>query len=287
MLHYGTGKQGRKPLVFIPSLINPPHVLDLSESQSLLRHFAARGHDSWLVDWGAPLPEDSDLDLAGHVEHRLLPLLRTLPEPPVLVGYCLGGTLAIAAASRIPVAGLVAIAAPWDFGAFPDDTREQIASLWANAKPVCERLGYVPMEVLQAGFWAIDPARTVRKYAAFAEMEAGSDAEKAFLVLEDWANAGPPLTLAAGMDLFDGFYAGNAAARGEWRVGGDPVSIDRLDCPSLSIASQTDRIVPAASAPRLREIRTLGLGHVGMIVGRSAPETLWVPLEQWVTEQGG
>lgn len=34
-----------------------------------------------------------------------MPLLATLDAPPVLVGYCLGGTLALAAACACPVAG--------------------------------------------------------------------------------------------------------------------------------------------------------------------------------------
>jgi polyhydroxyalkanoate synthase len=31
----------------------------------------------------------------------------------------------------------------------------------------------------------------------------------------------------------------------------------------------------------------LRLGHVGMIVGRSAPDSLWKPLSEWLTAQGG
>src|SRR3546814_8726104 len=73
------------------------------------------------------------------------------------------------------VSGLVMIAAPWNFAAFPQQSREKIIGLWEKAKPVCERLGYVPMEVLQSGFWALDPARTIRKYAAFADLPEKSD----------------------------------------------------------------------------------------------------------------
>src|SRR3546814_3113088 len=99
------------------------------------------------------------------------------------------------------VSGLVMIAAPWNFAAFPQQSREKIIGLWEKAKPVCERLGYVPMEVLQSGFWALDPARTIRKYAAFADLPEKSDEAQGFVRLEDWANEGAPLTYAAGCDL--------------------------------------------------------------------------------------
>jgi polyhydroxyalkanoate synthase len=297
LLHYGT-ENGRKmhnsqsltartPVVFIPSLINPPTVLDLSEQQSMLRYLASLGHDPWLIDWGAPGAEENALDLTGHVERKLAPLIQTIGRPVILAGYCLGGTLALGLATIAPVAAVAAIASPWNFDGFPTDAREEVARLWKGAKPVCARLGYVPMEVLQSGFWSLDPARTIRKYAAFGDMKHGSHAEQAFLALEDWANEGPPLTYTAGEQLFEHLYAGNATGLDQWSIGGRHVSIRDLSCPTLSIASLTDRIVPATSAPALDENWTLGLGHVGMIVSGRAREALWNPLSGWLSKHGG
>jgi len=191
------------------------------------------------------------------------------------------------AAALMKVQGLAAIAAPWQFDGFPTADRELIASLWREAKPTCERLGYVPMEVLQSGFWALDPARTIQKYAAFASMEAGSEAEHAFLAVEDWANGGAPLSFAAGQDLFENFYAANLPGLLEWRIDGTQVDPDRLSCPTLSIRSSTDRIVPASAAPALSGGFTLELGHVGMIVGGRAKSLLWDPLSEWLSTHGG
>jgi polyhydroxyalkanoate synthase len=286
LLRYGTEKGGF-PVVFIPSLINPPHVLDLSERRSLLRHMAAAGHDAYLVDWGTPGAHDAALALDGHVTERLLPLLATLPTPPILVGYCLGGSLALGAAAVMSPAAVATIAAPWRFDRFQQADRDLIAKLWRDARPICERLGYVPMEVLQSGFWAMDPARTIRKFAAFADMEPGSDAERAFLAVEDWANEGAPLTFAAGCDLFERFYAGNAPGEGAWKVGDRSVNPADLDCPTLSIVSTTDRIVPAAAGPALADERRLTLGHVGMVVSARARDMLWEPLSLWLSSQGG
>lgn len=274
-------------MVFIPSLINPPQVLDLSEKRSMLRHMSAAGHDVYLVDWGHPTGGDAMLGLDGHVTERLLPMLAALPQQPILVGYCLGGSLALAAAAVSGARAVATIAAPWRFNGFPDADLTLIASLWNSAKPVAERLGYVPMEVLQSGFWAMDPKRTIGKYAAFATMEPGSEQERAFLAVEDWANAGPPLSFAAGRDLFEKFYGANITGRLEWKVSGRLVDPAALPCPTLSISSATDRIVPAQAAPDLAEGFTLNLGHVGMIVGGSAPALLWDPLSQWLSTHGG
>src|SRR3546814_7796089 len=59
---------------------------------------------------------------------------------------------------------------------------------------------------------------------------------------------------------------------------GRAIDSRRLACPTLSIRSAADRIVPAAAAPEMAENATLNLGHVGMIVGGRARTMLWEPL---------
>ncbi len=291
MLRAGTDdastNDDRAPVVFIPSLINPPRVLDISADRSMVRHMAAAGHDAFLIDWGTPTAADHGLDLTGHVTDRLLPLLATLSRPPILVGYCLGGTLALGAAKAAGVQAIATIAAPWQFSGFPQADQQQVASLWRGAKPMCQRLGYAPMEVLQSGFWSLDPDRTIRKYAAFADMADGSAQQHAFMAIEDWANEGPPLTFAAARQLFEDFYTGNDTGEGRWQIAGAAVDLAALSCPNFSICSSTDRIVPAAAAPPLADTRTLATGHVGMIVGSNARANVWNPLSDWLSRVGG
>ena len=273
----GSGRQ----VIFVPSLINPPAILDLAPQNSLLRWCSEQGLHPYLLDWGAPSPADRALDVTAHVERILLPLIARFDEPPLLVGYCLGGTLALGAAAVGGVAGVALIAAPWHFSGFGGG-RDAIGELWQAAKPACEAMGLVPMEVLQTGFWRLDPARTVSKYEAFGRMEPGSPGWNGFIALEDWANAGAPLPYAAGRQLFEDFVTGDLTGSGGWTVGGSIVSPAALDCPAIEFVSLNDRIVPAASAADLPDRHDLGAGHVGMIVGRGARAQLWEPLAHWL-----
>lgn len=277
------GGAGR-PVVFVPSLINPPSVLDLSERNSLLRWLAGKGVRPLLLDWGSPGGDDRELDVAGHVEQLLLPLLVELGERVTLVGYCLGGTMALAAAARHPLVALGLIATPWQFSGFPEEARADMAALWERAAPAAEAMGVLPMEVLQSSFWRLDPERTIAKFEAFARMEPGSDAARGFVALEDWANDGAPLTLAAGRELLRDFFRNDVPGRGRWSVGGAPVHPADLNLPVLEIISSTDRIVPAATAAGIGESRMLALGHVGMIVGSRAREVSWEPLARWLSQ---
>ena len=272
------------PVVFVPSLINPPTILDLSMERSLLRWLAKRGPRVLLVDWGWPGKDRNRWHIADHIETTLLPLLDSLGEPADLVGYCLGGTMAAAAAQLRPVRSLVTIAAPWHFSGYAEDARARIDRLWNEVGcEAAKRLGALPMEVLQSAFWSLDPARTVAKFEAFSEMAAESGEARAFVILEDWANDGPPIPGACAEDLFLEFFKGDSPGRGQWSVCGRPMSDTGLDVPVLNIVSTTDRIVPAASAMRSGERLELAQGHVGMVVGSKAQAVLWQPLADWLS----
>ena len=263
--HGGAGA----PLVLIPSLINPPDILDLDEETSLADVMVASGRHVLLLDWGAA-SQRGGLGVAGHVEALLVPLLHELREPAALVGYCLGGTMAIAAANLVPTERLVTLAAPWHFGRYPEDARRSLEQLWEQSEGPAERLGALPMEVLQAGFWALDPERTVAKFAEFADLELGGDKARRFVTLEDWANEGEPLPLPAARELFEGLFRDDLTGKGLWSVGSQIVA-EQPPVPTLHLLAGDDRIVPAATAPA-GDQRIVAAGHVGMVIGRARAE---------------
>jgi polyhydroxyalkanoate synthase len=270
-------------VLFVPSLINPPDVLDIDAERSLLRWLAAGGLRPLLLDWGTPAADEHDLSVAGHVETMLLPLIDAVGAPVALAGYCLGGTMALAAAALRPVTALALIATPWRFREYPDSTKQALDDLWQVAEPATDALGLLPMEILQAAFWRLDPGRTIAKYEAHGVRDPDDPRSRAFVRLEDWANDGPPLTRGAARELFLDLFRADLPGQGQWRVGGTAIDPARLDMPMLEIASTTDHIVPAATTPGVGERIDLALGHVGMIVGGRAKQSLWEPLGQWLS----
>jgi polyhydroxyalkanoate synthase len=264
--HGGSGP----PVLLVPSLINPPRILDLDEQVSLTSAIAQMGRRSLLLDWGKA-EERCRLSVAGHVEELLLPLLRSIGEPIALIGYCLGGTMAIAAANLIPVERLVTIAAPWNFAAYPEPSKQALADMWRHSERAAEQLGALPMEVLQAAFWSLDPERTVRKFAEFGRLARASAEARRFVELEEWANEGEPLPYPAAKELIEDLFARDLPGSGSWRLEGKCVT-DQLVGPSLHLTAEHDRISPAATAPAGEKV-AIASGHVGMIVG-SARERL-------------
>jgi polyhydroxyalkanoate synthase len=258
------------PALLIPSLINPPNILDLDAQVSLANAVARMGRKALLLDWG-PAAGRSELDVAGHVEHLLLPLLRSISEPAALVGYCLGGTMAIAAANLAPSERVVTLASPWNFALYPDQSRAALQDMWRHSQGASRDLGALPMEVLQAAFWSLDPERTVRKFAEFGRLEPGSPQARRFIVLEDWANEGEALPYPAAKELIEDLFGRDLSGSGAWVVGGKAVT-DALSVPLLNVLAGQDRIAPPATAAHGKSV-SISSGHVGMIVG-SARERL-------------
>ncbi|MEZ5708910.1 MAG: alpha/beta fold hydrolase [Blastomonas sp.] len=267
--------------MFIPSPINAPVVLDMDAGGSLLDWLDARGHAPLLLDWGRTTPSQRDENIDEYVTRYAVPLLQSCQEPVHLVGYCLGGVIAMAAACLTQVKSLTLIASPWNFSAYSAQRRAELAELWEGSKTICAHMGVVPMELVQQGFWSLSRSRLVQKYLDLADMDMDSDAFRKFVAIEDWANGGEPLPYAMGKQLFEQFYALDRPGRNEWRIGDTLISPDTLACPAYEIASSTDEIVPLACSPALKSREVLTQGHVGMVVGNSAPQRLWQSLDSW------
>ncbi len=177
-----------------------------------------------------------------------------LNEPPALVGYCLGGTMTIAAANLAPVERVATIAAPWRFSDYPEDSRKSLLDLWMHARQAAAALKVLPMEVLQAAFWSLDPSRTVSKFAHLSSLDPAGPQARRFIVLEDWANEGEPLPLPAARELIEDFFGADLPGTGGWKVGGKTMT-DAVPIPMLHCTAAHDRITPAQSAPSWRGAR--------------------------------
>jgi polyhydroxyalkanoate synthase subunit PhaC len=258
--HGGAGP----PAVLVPSLINPPRILDLDEEVSLTGAIARMGRRVMLLDWGKA-SERSELSVAGHVEELLLPLLRSIGEPVALIGYCLGGTMAIGAANAIPVERLVTIAAPWHFARYPEGSTRALRDMWLHSQAAASSLGALPMEVLQAAFWSLDPHRTVRKFADFAQLDPSSAEARRFVELEEWANEGESLPYPAAKELVESIFGEDLPGSGRWSIAGRCVC-DALATPALHLTAERDVIAPPQTAAS-GEVLAIESGHVGMIVG--------------------
>ena len=284
-------------LLVVPSLVNRYYILDLEPESSFLADMAARGYSPFVVDWDAPGPEEQAFDLTRYIAGRLegaLDAVKRQPGGPIIViGYCMGGNLALALALRrqADVAALACLATPWDFHADNEAQARLIGAIGRNMDPLFQALGEMPIDVLQSFFAGLDPISILAKFRRFAGME-GDQARK-FVALEDWLNDGVGLAAAVARECLTQWYGENSPARGKWLIAGEPVLPEKLRLPALAMVPNTDRIVPPKSAldlaQRLPQCESLtpAAGHIGMMVGGSARAKVWDPLDAWIRRVAG
>lgn len=283
------------PVLVIPSLINRAYILDLTRRRSLMRYLAEKGLAPFLVDWGAPGPAERAFTLtdyiAGRLESALDAVVRLTGRPPAVLGYCMGGLLALALACRRPesVARLALLATPWDFVVGRESHAVMMRALADPLGRLIDAFGEVPIDLLQAMFASLDPGLAGRKFTTFARLKPQSALARDFVAMEDWANDGVPLAAAVARECLFGWYGDNHPAEGRWRIAGTPILPEQAALPTLVLVPARDRIVPPASAlplacriPGARLMELKG-GHVGMLTGPRAKTEVYGPLTRWLS----
>ena len=289
---YG-GPADAAPVLFVPSLINRAYILDLSADRSLLRT-TANDMCTYLLDWGEPGDAEKQFTIEDYVDGVLIPALEEVKartgQTPRLVGYCMGGTLSVAPAVLRPdlISKLALLATPWDFHVDSEPSRMMMAAFRPMLESILAANGCAPVDLLQALFASLDPTLVGRKFRGFAALESNSDAAHRFIELEDWANDGIPLAAPVARECLFDWYDANVTANGTWRINDTVIDPVRITMPALAILPTRDRIVPpesalrlAAAIPKAEQIK-VGLGHIGMVVGKDAREKVHAPLIAWL-----
>lgn len=299
LLDYGAipRPRGGRPVLVVPSLVNRGYVLDLSERRSLLRFLAHQGLRPLLVDWGTPDAVEKrfgfDDVIKGRLSRALDRAVQLARGPVPVVGYCMGGNIALALTILRPnaVKALALLATPWDFHAGQPESIKLLVAPNGPLPTMIRQLGEMPVDLLQGFFVALDPLLALRKFRHFAELPADAPERLDFVALEDWLNDGVPLAGPVALTCFMQWYGANAPMTRQWRVGGQAIDPARVACPTLVVVPDRDRIVLPEAARALAglvpgaEVLEPAAGHIGMVVGSKAEGALWRPLAGWLQRQ--
>ena len=287
------------PVLIVPSLINRSYILDFTPRTSVIRGLSRRQVSPFMVDWGEPGEEESQFTISDYIVQRLVPALEAVSRLTggkiAVLGYCMGGMLALALALRqsAQISGLVLLATPWDFHQGFEVQRVLLEPLFEPLAKIIQAQGLLPVDILQTLFASFDPQLTSRKFAQFKEMPRRSGAAKEFVLVEDWVNDGVPLVQNVALECLENWYLKNTPAQGHWVVDGVAVCPEKLLCPSLVIVPKKDRIVTPASALALAQclpqtdLRQVDGGHVGMLLSRQVGSSVHAPIAHAIKKWAG
>jgi polyhydroxyalkanoate synthase subunit PhaC len=286
----------RLPVLVVTSLVNQPYILDLVPGQSMVEFLLKQGFDVYLIEWGRPRREHSHLTLEDHVQ-RLLPecvdaVLRDSGERELsMIGYCVGGLLAVLYAAlhpQAPLKNLVCMAAPVN--------GDGLTSLKAwmgkgfDEESLIEQYGNVPADWVQNTLRALRPFGKVAGAAALLNQIDRDDAVRSNLRMGKWESDNIPFPGGVFRQMVNDFLRGNKLVKGTWTLGGQRVRLADVKVPLLHLLAQDDHITPyAASCDLIKlagskdktELIVKG-GHVGLVAGRGAETRMWPALDAWL-----
>lgn len=296
------------PLVIVPPLGVTSDVFDLLPDRSLVRYMAARGFDVYLIDWGRPQREHAHLGLADYADHFFSTALARIRrhagcEDVSLMGWCMGGLLCLLhqGMEQDPhIRNIVTVASPIDMrgaGLLGDVGKAINGPAQLLRRYTALRLDMLDPERLHAppfmttlAFKMTDPVRSVTTYWDLVTHLWDRQFVESYSTTSDYLNR--MLLYPGGVirDMTVKIAVDNKLAAGRIEVGDRVAELDRITCPMLVFAGETDKLVSPEIARKLidvvasddKEFRVAPGGHMGVILGGKAQKIVWAQSADWL-----
>ena len=292
------------PLLLVFALINRPEIFDLRPGSSLVEYLIEEGFDVFLVDWGYPDEEDSEMGLDEYVCDELEWAVREAvrasgAEEVSLMGWCIGATLCAMycgldrGGARPPVRNLALLT-------MPIDGRGSTYAKWVgdesfDVEGVSELWGSVPGGAIDFANKMMKPVTNFwTTYRRLWEgVQEGTAKREAYQTMAKWVADNPPFAGRAWRQWIRLMYRDGGLLRGTVRLRDRSVDLGRIDQSVLVITAGADHIAPRpGTMPFFELISSKDVehfdrpgGHIGLVAGSAARKELWPGIAEWLAER--
>lgn len=286
------------PVLLVFALINRPDIFDLRPGSSFVEFLLEEGFDVFLLDWGYPGDEDSEIGLDDYVcdwlPWGIRETLRAAGERELsLVGWCIGGVLCAmhaAHADQPHVRNLVLLTTPID-------TDGSLYAHWVrrdsfDVDALTEALPSIPGAGIDWANKLMKPVTnlwtTYRKL--WDDVQAGRARRDAYQAMAKWVADNPPFPARAFREWVTWMYKRNDLVAGRVHLRGRRIDLGRIDESLLVVTAGADHIAPRAgtlplldlvSSPDVTHLDRPG-GHIGLMAGSKARDEIWPEIGDWL-----
>jgi polyhydroxyalkanoate synthase len=288
------------PLLLVFALMNRPYILDLRPGHSFVEFMVSRGYDVFLLDWGAPGPEDKNLkfdDYAMEYMPRAIRKLKAITgsEEFSMLGWCIGAILTTIYAALRPDDGLrnlMLLTAPLDFS----NKQGLTFARWTDEKyfdveKVLAAFGNMPGEMIDYGAKALKPVENyVVNFMKLWDNLDNPQVVESWHAMNTWVTDNIPLAGGAFRQLIVDLYRNDRLMKGELMIRGQRVDLSRLRANLLTVIAEGDHITPPCQSEdmltkvgsRDKELFRVSGGHIGIMAGSGAHKRTWPHIDAWL-----
>jgi polyhydroxyalkanoate synthase len=296
-------RRHRIPLLMVFAIMNRPHVLDLRPGHSFAEYMLKHGYDLYLLDWGAPGPEDRNMTFDDYVLEYLPRVVRKLKSVSgsgefSLLGWCLGALISTLYAALRPDDGLknlILLTAPLDFsdkqaGGFARWTSDQSF----NADKLIAAFGNMPGEMIDYGAKALKPVENyIGNYLNLWDNLDNPKVVESWHAMNTWVTDVISMAGATYRQLINEFYKENRLMNGTLTLRGEQVDLSKLRANLLNVIAEADHITPpcqsegvmAKVGSRDKDLYRIHGGHIGIMAGSGAEKRTWPHIEAWLASR--
>jgi polyhydroxyalkanoate synthase len=296
-------RRHRIPLLMVFAIMNRPYVLDMRPGHSFAEYMLKHGYDLYLLDWGAPGPEDRNMRFDDYVLEYLPRAVRKLKSVSgssefSMLGWCLGALISTLYAALRPNDGLTNLAlltAPLDFsdkqaGGFIRWTSDQSF----NADKLIESFGNMPGDMIDYGAKALKPVENyIGNYLNLWDNLDNPKVVESWHAMNTWVTDIIPMAGATYRQLINEFYRENRLMNGTLTLRGEHVDLSNLRANLLNVIAEADHITPpcqsegvmAKVGSRDKDLYRIQGGHIGIMAGSGAEKHTWPHIEGWLASR--
>ncbi|MGQ0657503.1 MAG: alpha/beta fold hydrolase [Chromatiales bacterium] len=300
---YDRPDASRPALLIVPAPIKRPYIWDMLPRVSVVQRCLENRLQVYLVHWELPGDVEEEFGLGEYADSLILTCVNAVRaetdrERIFLAGHSLGGTLAAIFSALHPnqLQGLVLLAAPLHFGLDVGAFGPILASLMrahlTDALP-----GNVPGSVLDIVSYLADPdAFGWSRCVDWLNSHSDPEALQTHFLVERWTLDEMPLARRLVEEVVECLYRQDRFMRGDLTIRGRRAAPERISAPVLSVAETRSPVAPPESILPFHNSLSntdkrliwyqgdsgVALQHVGMLVGKTAHQTLWPQIIRWM-----
>lgn len=247
-----TEKVYKEPILILPAWIMKYYILDLLPENSLVNWLVRQGHTVFIVSWRNPTKEDRNLGLDDYYKLGAMDAINAvsnaIPHAKIhLMGYCLGGTLALLTAAAMAhdhdnrLKTLSLLAAQGDFIDAGElllfITKSEVSFL----KSMMWEQGYLDTKQMSGAFQML---RTYDLIWSKMVQDYMHGTQRGMIPLLAWNADATRMPYKMHSEYLEKLFLNNDFAEGRFILDGKPVVGENIRIPAFVVSTEKDHVAP-------------------------------------------